>query len=90
MRGQLSGKPGCFQYGSKKQDFVRKNFKLWSRNRYLSLKNDMNVASKSNKAKNLYLVAILKETGAGSVSKEVRIRGFGSVPKCHGSATLRN
>jgi hypothetical protein len=69
-------------------------FKLWRRNRFLSLKNDVNVASKSNKKKNLFLVAILKGTGteAGTARKEVpvRIRGFESVPKCHGSATLRN
>ncbi len=39
---------------------------------FLSLKNGENVASKSKKQKNL----------------EIRTHGSGSVPKCHGSATL--
>jgi hypothetical protein len=59
----------------------------------LSLKINVNVASKSNKQKNRLgkksFVAILKVTdkitgsGSGSVSQR---RGSGSGPKCHGSA----
>ncbi len=57
---------------------------------YISLKNDVNVPSKSNKQKNrkkhLYFVGILrlltKRAGSGSES--------GSVYKCHGSGTLEN
>ncbi len=61
---------------------------------FLSLKNDVNIASKSNKQKNLFL-AILKVTDENRIririhQSEVRIRGSGceSAPKCHGSATL--
>jgi hypothetical protein len=68
---------------------------------FLSLKNNVNLASKSNKQKNNYfLVAILKVTDENSRNRsririresEVRIRrfgaGYGSVPKSHGSTTL--
>ncbi len=70
---------------------------LWLLYDFLSFKNDVNVASKSNKQKNLkkksFLLAswrsMTKEcsfAGSGSISQK---RGSGSVPKCHGSATLR-
>jgi hypothetical protein len=54
---------------------------------FLSLKNDVNTPSKSNKQKKLeflFLVGSLKVTDEKS-----RIRGSGSVPKCHGSGTLK-
>jgi hypothetical protein len=48
------------------------------------LKMRVNLASKSNKQKNLEnpenYVVVIRES-------EVRIRGSGSVPKCHGFAT---
>jgi hypothetical protein len=56
----------------------------------LSLKNDVNVASKSNKQKNvkkIILVGILKVADEKTRSVSQR-GGSGSVPKCHGSATL--
>jgi hypothetical protein len=68
---------------------------------FLSLKNDVTVASTSNTQKKNFLVAIMKvtdeiagsgsgsgvglESESGSVSQR---SGSGSVPKCHGSATL--
>jgi hypothetical protein len=57
-----------------------------------TLKNDVNVLSKSNKQKNLLAfwrsMTKIAGSGAGSISQETRIPGSGSVPKCHGSATL--
>jgi hypothetical protein len=67
---------------------------------FLSLKNDVNVPTKSNKQKNflkkLFFVGILKENDENSRIRirthcsETWIRGSrsGSTPKCHGSATL--
>jgi len=62
---------------------------------FLSLKNEVNVTSKSNKQKNrnFVVVDVLKVTdekagSAGSASPRYGIRGFGSLPKCHGSGTL--
>jgi hypothetical protein len=74
---------------------------------FLSLKNDVNVASKSHKQKKLckkitFLLAsgrsVTKIEGSGSRiliririwihQSEAWIRGSGSTPKCHGSATL--
>ncbi len=67
---------------------------------FLSLKDDVNVPSKSNKQNNLgkklFFVGILKVTDEKSRSQswirislsEVRIRGSGSIPKCYGSRTL--
>jgi hypothetical protein len=63
-------------------------------------KDDVNVPSKSNKQRNLYLffVGILSATDEKSRicirrririrESVVRIRGPGFVPKCHGSITL--
>ncbi len=72
---------------------------LWLLYAFLSLKKDVNVASKSNKQKNFkykFLVAIFKVTDENSRmgirirthESEVWIPGSGSVPKCHRSATL--
>ncbi len=66
---------------------------------FLSLKNDVNVSSKSNKQKNFgknlilcgHLVTchpLTKKAGSRIRKSMVRIRGSGSVQKCHGSATL--
>jgi hypothetical protein len=56
---------------------------------FLSLKNDVNVPSESNKQKNFIYIILLaswrsvtKIAGSGSES------GSGSTPKCHGSGTL--
>jgi hypothetical protein len=57
------------------------------------LENDVNVASKSNKQKPVenfficYLEGQMKIAGSGAGS-ESQLCGSGSVPKCHGSATL--
>jgi hypothetical protein len=60
---------------------------LWLHSDFLSFKNVVNRASKSNKQKTLkfFVVAIFKVTGENS-----QRCGAGSrfVPKCHGSATL--
>jgi hypothetical protein len=57
---------------------------------FLSLKTDVNVHSKSNKQKTFF--GIMKATDENSrirIRKSVvRIRGFGSVPKSHGSTKL--
>ncbi len=70
---------------------------LWLIYHFLFLKNYVNIASKSSKE---FFFSILKVTDENSRSRfririrrsEVRIRGsrcgFGSVPKCRGSATL--
>ncbi len=68
---------------------------------FLSLQNDVILASKINKQKyffKLIFVAVLKGTEENCRIRsririrvrysEVRIRGSGSVPKCHGTATL--
>ncbi len=70
---------------------------------FLSLKNYVNVPSKSNKQKNVFnkicfLLASWRSmmriagSGSGSISQSmdprIRIHGSGSTPKCHGSATL--
>jgi hypothetical protein len=52
---------------------------------FLSLQNDVNVPAKSNKEK--LLVAVLKVTDQKQQDPEPGQR-HGSVPKCHGSATL--
>jgi hypothetical protein len=61
----------------------------------LSLKNDVNVPSKSNKKKTLkkisFLLASWKVNDENSkirIQSEAWIRGSGSTPKCHGSGTL--
>jgi hypothetical protein len=60
---------------------------LWHLCDVLSLKNEVNAASKSNKQKNLiFLAAILKVTDESEIHySEVWICGSGFVPKCHGS-----
>jgi hypothetical protein len=59
---------------------------------FLSSKTVVNVPSKSKKPKNLLFVDILSATDERSkirIHKSVvRIRGYGSVPKCHGSTKL--
>ncbi len=65
---------------------------------FLSLKNDVNVPSKSKKQKNFFLnqffVGVLKVNDEKSRIRirihqsEAWIRGSGSMPICHGSATL--
>jgi hypothetical protein len=57
---------------------------------FLSLKNAVNVHSKSNKQKKIVFVGILK---ANEENSWIRIHESeawipGSTPKCHGSATL--
>jgi hypothetical protein len=55
------------------------------------VKNDVNIASKSNKQRKLILVAIFKVTYENNRIRirksEVQISGSGSAPKCQGSAT---
>jgi hypothetical protein len=60
---------------------------------FSSLKNDVNVHSKTNKQKNLYFLLVssrpmTKIAGSGAGSGSVSHR-YGSAPKCHGSATLK-
>ncbi len=71
---------------------------LWLLYDFLSWKNDVNVPSKRNEQKTLEekngFVGILRVKDENSRIwirihwSEVRIRGSGSVPKCHGSTTL--
>jgi hypothetical protein len=57
---------------------------------FLSLKNDVNVPSKSNEQTTFFPSSrsLTKIAGSGSISQRLRIRGSGYEQKCHRSPTL--